>query len=601
MALTSKTGLLEGIKKPVKRQVDILPVEFPNVARPAPYVLRPFAGVYNPFPYGCSILCNHPADYEAKDVVKRAKDSWANEGKALLLPDELAAIRAGVLQGSHRHAYEDGEDTVPEELFRRYTDTDSRPLTPAPTLASVMTRGSGRRCVTPDPIPTHCLNPTRERTLLVLDLRRSHSQDTLSWHGTNTTPTTVLQPPSKSISPSSSSHLTPRKKKCSPRKKSQTPGVSPKVEGEGSSEKGNNPKLLLPPNLHGDKSQDDPSITLTDTTTAGSGDEDVPKRRGKRRKKGKKSGRDGSRELEKEFQGLPEPGETQISAMSDESRYASTRPSLTPGMVPHGETLPDVEATIPSIDDHRLSTSGNSYIDPLILKQLQRELDQEVLECEFDPRKHKALEEALKSRQAERRHPMGEEMKKLKRELSLPPTNTDLWLSLPRVFSRESVRFELPLDLRKLNTMTPLEYLHNYVSVSSGRKLLYNRVFNRHREEPEDDDDEEEEANRRIPSKNVDVALGEVMGSRLSETQVQYLRDLVGWEGLRYVEFRLWCGLCAVCERLLGPQYKAQINPKSIDPCQEIERADFETLPRKLKGLSPDPRLVTILYGIRDL
>lgn len=68
---------------------------------------------------------------------------------------------------------------VPEELFRRYTDTDSRPLTPTPTLASVMTRiPGGRRCVTPDPVPL----PTQERTLLVLDLRRSHSQETLSCH-----------------------------------------------------------------------------------------------------------------------------------------------------------------------------------------------------------------------------------------------------------------------------------------------------------------------------------------------------------------------------------------------------------------------------------
>jgi hypothetical protein len=52
--------------------------EFPNFVHPAPYTLRPFAGVYNPFPYGCSILCNHPADYEAKDIVKRAKDSWVS-------------------------------------------------------------------------------------------------------------------------------------------------------------------------------------------------------------------------------------------------------------------------------------------------------------------------------------------------------------------------------------------------------------------------------------------------------------------------------------------------------------------------------------------
>lgn len=92
-------------------------------------------------------------------------------------------------------------DGVPEELFRRfyknytffrinfvcgvilfrYTETDSRPLTPAPTLASVHTRASSsRRCVTPDPTPT---TEIREKTLLILDLRRSHSQETLTWYG----------------------------------------------------------------------------------------------------------------------------------------------------------------------------------------------------------------------------------------------------------------------------------------------------------------------------------------------------------------------------------------------------------------------------------
>lgn len=34
------------------------------------------------------------------------------------------------------------DDAVPEELFRKYTDTDSRPLTPAPTVASMITKAS---------------------------------------------------------------------------------------------------------------------------------------------------------------------------------------------------------------------------------------------------------------------------------------------------------------------------------------------------------------------------------------------------------------------------------------------------------------------------
>jgi len=62
---------------------------------------------------------------------------------------------------------------VPEELFRKYTETDSRPLTPAPTLASGPTALTSR--TTQEDLPAPC-NP-RERTTLVLDLRaNSQSQ-----------------------------------------------------------------------------------------------------------------------------------------------------------------------------------------------------------------------------------------------------------------------------------------------------------------------------------------------------------------------------------------------------------------------------------------
>lgn len=56
---------------------------------------------------------------------------------------------------------------VPEELFRKYTETDSRPLTPTPTLASGPTALTNRAIQ--EDLPAPC-NP-RERTTLVLDLR----------------------------------------------------------------------------------------------------------------------------------------------------------------------------------------------------------------------------------------------------------------------------------------------------------------------------------------------------------------------------------------------------------------------------------------------
>jgi len=88
-----------------------------------------------------------------------------------------------------QHHVIDIPDHVPEEFFRRFTDTDSRPLTPTPSCAtSARTRGQAmgashlgaRRCVTPEPVSNE-----QERKQIILDLRRSHSQETLYWNASS--------------------------------------------------------------------------------------------------------------------------------------------------------------------------------------------------------------------------------------------------------------------------------------------------------------------------------------------------------------------------------------------------------------------------------
>lgn len=76
---------------------------------------------------------------------------------------------AGNVGGGGDYNAEMTASAVPEELFRKYTETDSRPLTPAPTLASGPTALTGRTAQ--EDLPATC-NP-RERTTLVLDLRTS--------------------------------------------------------------------------------------------------------------------------------------------------------------------------------------------------------------------------------------------------------------------------------------------------------------------------------------------------------------------------------------------------------------------------------------------
>ena len=47
---------------------------------------------------------------------------------------------------------------------------------------------------------------------------------------------------------------------------------------------------------------------------------------------------------------------------------------------------------------------------------------------------------------------------------------------LPRTFSAQSSRFELPLDLNSLGHMAPVQYLSRHVAVSSARRQLYDKV-----------------------------------------------------------------------------------------------------------------------------
>jgi hypothetical protein len=65
--------------------------------------------------------------------------------------------------------------------------------------------------------------------------------------------------------------------------------------------------------------------------------------------------------------------------------------------------------------------------------------------------RQRALQEALKSC-LDRKPAISDEMKQLKSEMRLSKSPIENLLTLPRNFSRQSSRFELPLDSRLLNS-----------------------------------------------------------------------------------------------------------------------------------------------------
>ncbi|KRT78273.1 hypothetical protein AMK59_8508, partial [Oryctes borbonicus] len=273
-----------------------------------------------------------------------------------------------------------------------------RPLTPAPTIASTYTRASAsRRCVTPDPVITAQF---KEKTRLILDLRRSHSQETLIWFGGATN---ILEPPiiriqqvpTRSVSPDPSSATQKNAKKKSPRSLQQSPVcrkpkqevVRPKTEFM---KVRNEPKWdTRHPKIHLEVTPPTQEINTElsiGTIEIPQNEEDgVMRRRGRKRHK---KGRDSSRGPPA-FQNPVDP-ETQVATIGIDSHNPSARTSLVPNGEQEMENSKDAEK-------RRSSLNVNSYLDKEILKQLRRELNEEIIDNEFDLKRRKALEEALKT------------------------------------------------------------------------------------------------------------------------------------------------------------------------------------------------------------
>lgn len=61
-----------------------------------------------------------------------------------------------------------------------------------------------------------------------------------------------------------------------------------------------------------------------------------------------------------------------------------------------------------------------------------------------------------------------------------------------------------------------------------------------------------------------------MMGAPLSETQLKNFKDLIGWSDEEFFDFKTFCGLSALCERILAPEYYLQLPSKQMDPCHEV-------------------------------
>ncbi|XP_038220672.1 uncharacterized protein LOC119838675 [Zerene cesonia] len=614
MGLTSHTGLLASSPQKIsfKEKVSIT-IQLRCEVTPAPFMLRPYAGLYNPFSQACSVLCNHPADTTTKEFVRRAKDAWVLEGKSHYFQEDLSKFQDQIDKEKNRTPH----DIVTEDMFRRYTETDSRPLTPAPTLASGKSRGS-RRCLTPD--------QPRQKTTIVLDLRRSHSQETLYYHGYTTSEMTVAHTTSAtnerstlpSLNLSESTHTRLLKGQCEQLPPLASPLVLAKrVLKEPVSVrtmKKNQLKALNLGKTPRNKKNDAPASqrSKSDKELDNNPDELVPmddsgtmemRRRGKRRRKGR-GGSDRLTSAGLAAQAQQDP-ETQIAGIGTDSQNPSSRASIAP--------TNDDDIIIPPVVKTSVAKKTDSFLDDDILKYLHREVDEEAIETEFDTKRRYVLEEALRTRPD---RPHGLEMQTLLKEMRIPAVSLGDWLHIPRVFSRKNAQFGLPIDSNDLESITPMMYAARFVTIKKSKQLLYLTVLRKFRPN-----------GYRMPIKDIQEGLTLMMGGVLTREQANQFQTIMEWDcykeeetlsddikltlldtgyrkqsgggdggevDIESIKFKTWCGLCAICERMYG-----RFPPQEKDSPDGIELSDFSMIETKLVTLKVHSGLAEILNAIR--
>uniref|UniRef100_A0A1B0CHW1 Uncharacterized protein n=2 Tax=Lutzomyia longipalpis TaxID=7200 RepID=A0A1B0CHW1_LUTLO len=482
-------------------------------------------------------------------------------------------------------------ENVPEELFRRFTDTDSRPMTPTPTVISTKTRVSvssmknSRRCVTPEP-KTFCSSAKKR---IILDLRRSHSQETVYWNA--------------------------------PSDLSPAPGTSTLTDWTSQTD-----KVQKDPDVQeGDQRQVPPTII----TSAGSPEpkesrngspqqncafsrddmEEEPRRRGKKKKKNRNQTDTAT------FRPNQDPV-TQVATLVPDSPSQSQRPSLATNE--SVLMLPKKSSQDSPPPGRRSSVRESSFLDDEILSLLRRGISVDLIENNFGALMNAALREAIRSLpfDVEPREP--DVVRGIRESLNLPDVNHEKWLTLPRKYTRLVSRFELPIDSTVLSELTPLEYLSKYVHVSNYRKQLYHRIFIRYLPEIKIDELCEREANPgpRDSEADVDPSCEDIASEYLSQRLIP--TDEV-WEALKTalhphgtpdtiasiagklalstheeINFRAWCGIVAFAERFITTIHR------EMDTRHEIEVTDFESLDRRLNGITVHPQLKQILYIIRS-
>ncbi|ESP04197.1 hypothetical protein LOTGIDRAFT_237494 [Lottia gigantea] len=163
------------------------------------------------------------------------------------------------------------------------------------------------------------------------------------------------------------------------------------------------------------------------------------------------------------------------------------------------------------------------------------------------------------------------------------------WLHGRLALSQQSSRFELPMDMKNLETMSPLEYLRRHCVISNRRQNLYQKIFLKNKDK-----------SGLILLKDLEKGLNDVLVNGINSEQLEEFSRLLLIPNDVKIDCRLFSCIAAVVERLLYPKFLTADTADLPDFQKEkIECADFCALDWKFHGVKVNPPTERLIKSIQ--
>ncbi|KAL2096094.1 hypothetical protein ACEWY4_008242 [Coilia grayii] len=155
--------------------------------------------------------------------------------------------------------------------------------------------------------------------------------------------------------------------------------------------------------------------------------------------------------------------------------------------------------------------------------------------------------------------------------------------------SKKICRFELPMDLRELETLSPQTYLKKYCRVCRRRRNVYIKIFTKfdHRQK------------MLLSFKEMEQALNDLYMGNIDSKQFQWLMDLCDIQRQTDIDCDLFCSVCALSERVLYADFVMDdMDDDDTRQKELLEVADFCSLLAKLYCHDISPELTRLLLKL---